>query len=157
MSDEQDKPIENAGNITEIIEQEESIKNPLAKTGINETIKNFKVNTKDPFGHTIVEVLAVGNEYVIYEIDITDINNKLHVYIDGYTNESEAVIIKRYIKVKQKYIEAKGLLYRSTNFGMMKNRVAHTLQSSLSSDEIDGNREFEEPIKIIKMKSRILL
>jgi membrane protein YqaA with SNARE-associated domain len=91
---------------------------------------------------------------VIYEIEDEDINNQLRVYIDGHSDESEDRLIKRFIKVKQKYIEAKGLLYRSANFGMMKNRIAHALASALHSDEIDGNKEFEKLINEINKEYR---
>lgn len=126
------------------------------------SIAKYKVGGEDSSGYKIVQILAFGNEYVIYEIDDEDINNKLRVFIDGYTDESEKKIVDRFVKVKQKYIEAKGLLYRSSNFGMMKNRVAHALASVLSSSEVDGNTEFDTLIKTINderkltIKSRIL-
>ena len=108
-----------------------------------ESIEKIKKGAKDNSGNIIQHVLASGNEYAIYEIDDDDINNRLRVYISGHTTDSEQKIIKRFIDVKQKYIIAKGLLYRSTNFGTMKNRIAHALASTLSTDEIDGVKEFE--------------
>ena len=114
-----------------------------------EKISNIKKGSTDRSGNVILNVLVRANEYAIYEIDDKDINNRLHVFIDGHTNENEELIIKRYVKAKQKFIEAKGLLYRSTNFGMMKNRIAHTLASALSSDEINGEQEFETLIEDI--------
>ena len=124
------------------------------KTEPMESVKALKVGAKDGRGNTVVQILASGNEYAIYEIDDPDINNKLRVFIDGRTDEKEQELVDRFVKVKQRYIEAKGLLYRSTNFGMMKNRVAHALASSLSSDQVDGNKEFETLINTINEESK---
>lgn len=88
-------------------------------------------------GDIVTHVLASQNEFVIYEIDTPDINNRLKVLIDGHTDESERKIIQRFDKVKQEYVKAKGLLYRSPNIGMMKNRVAHSLATCLGCEE-DG-------------------
>ncbi len=119
------------------------------KTAQMESIAALKTGAKDRSGNTIVQILASSNEYAIYEIDDPDINNRLRVFIDGRTDERDRELIERFVKVKQRYIEAKGLLYRSTNFGMMKNRVAHTLASSLCSDQVDGNKEFDALIRTI--------
>ena len=124
------------------------------KTKQKDTVEALKVGTKDNLGNKIVQVLAAGNEYAIYEVDDTDINNRLRIFIDGHTDESEQKLAERFVRVKQRYIEAKGLLYRSTNFGMMKNRVAHALASSLSSDEVDGNKEFQDLIEAINEENK---
>lgn len=115
-----------------------------------ESIKAIKKNSEDLSGNKITNVFARGNEYVIYEIDDTDINNRLRVIFDGYTDESEKRLQDRFNKVKQNFIIAKGLLYNSSSSGMMKNRIAHALSSALTSDDIDGNKEFESLIINIK-------
>ncbi len=97
-------------------------------------VSSLKVGKPDSSGNMVIDLLAFGNEYAIYEIDTPDLNKKLRVLIDGHSNESEKELIQRFNTVKQGYIRAKGLLYRSPNFGMMKNRVAHTLASALSSE-----------------------
>lgn len=124
------------------------------KTKPTESISKIKKGLTDGSGNIVQHVLASGNEYVIYEIDEEDINNRLRVHIDGHTDESEKLIIERFVKVKQKYIEAKGLLYRSSNFGMMKNRIAHALASALSTDEINGIQDFETLIEDINKEYR---
>jgi hypothetical protein len=127
------------------------------KTSVNERIEAINKNCIDSVGIKVVNVLSKGNEYVIYEIDDDDINNRLRVMIDGHTDESEKVLQERFTNVKQKYIEAKGLLYRSSNFGMMKNRIAHTLASCLVSENIDGNQEFQKLINNIKSEYKNLI
>jgi hypothetical protein len=124
------------------------------KTEPTKGVIELKKGAKDRAGNTVVQVLATGNEYAIYEIDDSDINNRLRVFIDAHTDEKEQQILDRFVKVKQRYIEAKGLLYRSTNYGMMKNRVAHALASSLSSDKVDGNKEFETLINKINDENK---
>ena len=111
-----------------------------------ERIKALKAGAKDGSGNTIIQVLASGDEFAIYEIDNPDISERLRVIIDGHTNEREHELAERFNKVNQKYIEAKGLLYRSMNLGMMKSRVAQVLSSVLASDQVDGNKEFYELI-----------
>ena len=119
------------------------------KTEPNQSIAGIQAGGKDDAGNDVKRVLAVGNEYVIYEIDDPDVNHSIKIMIDGHTDESEKVITDRYLKVKMKYIEAKGILRKSSNFGMMKDRIAQTLASALSSDEVDGVSEFNNLIKQI--------
>lgn len=118
----------------------------MTKKEPTERIKSIAVGGKDPSGNTVTQVLAFGNEYAIYEIDHSDINYRLRVLIDGHDDESEKAIIEKFNKVKQRYIKAKGLLYRSSNYGMMKNRVAHMLSTCFTSETIDGNAEFDKLI-----------
>lgn len=118
------------------------------KSDVVENIKKIIIGANDMAGNKIINVLARHNEYVIYEIETDDINNRMKVLIDGHTDESEAKIQKRFNEVKQKYIEAKGMLTKSSNFEMMKHRIAHTLSTALNSDE-DGKAEFTELIETI--------
>lgn len=126
------------------------------KLGTEEVVK-IKKGSEDLSGNIVKLVLARYNEFVIYEIEDDDINNRLKILIDGYTDESENILIQKFNLVKQNYIKAKGLLYRSSNFGMMKNRIAHLLSSVLlnsksvgeiSRDEV--NKEFEDLISEIE-------
>ena len=126
----------------------------MCKSEPTKKIEKILSGENDPSGNKIIDVLAKGNEYAIYEIEHHDINNRLRVLIDGITDESEKKLTEKFNKVKQKYIEAKGLLYRSSNFGMMKNRVAHALATSLTAEEINGNNEFDKLIEDIKNENR---
>jgi hypothetical protein len=114
------------------------------------SIKALQVGAKDCFGNTVTHVLSAGDEWAIYEIEHPDISERLRVFIDAHTAARESELAGRYNKVAQKYIEAKGLLYRSANFGVMKSRVAHALSVVLTSDDIDGNKEFEVLVDAIK-------
>lgn len=116
------------------------------KTQATDIIQNIKIGNKDLSGNLITDVLAKGNEYAVYEIDTPDINKKLRVLIDGIDDESEAKITESYVHVKEKYITAKGLLYRSVNYGLMKNRVAHTLATALSGYHEIALQQFERLI-----------
>lgn len=117
-------------------------------------IKAIQAGAKDHSGNTITQVLASGDEYAIYEIDHPDIGERLRVTIEGSTNEREHELAERFNRVNQKYLEAKGLLYRSVNLGVMKTRVAHVLSAVLSSDKDDGNKDFEELIHKINEEYR---
>jgi hypothetical protein len=121
----------------------------MSKTEQKESILAIKVGAIDNSGNKIINVLATNNEYAIYEIEHVDVNSKLRVLIDGYTDSSEKLIQDRFNNVKQKYIEAKGLLSSSKNYGMMKQRIAHTLATCLNSDTVNGNKEFETLIETI--------
>lgn len=116
------------------------------KSEPTEKIKKLKVGSKDDVGYVITDIMASGNEYAIYEIETDDINKKLRVLIDGATDENERKIVESYVKVKEKYITAKGLLYRSANFCLMKNRVAHTLATALSGNDDIALKQFERLI-----------
>lgn len=131
----------------------------MSKAEPTTLIAKIVAGAEDTAGNPIVYVLAKGNEYAIYEIDHQDINNRLRVAIDGHSDKAEQQLVQRFKVVKQKYIEAKGLLYRSQNFGMMKNRVAHALASVLSSTKLDENPtlEFETLIADLKRESEQLV
>lgn len=129
----------------------------MSKTKRKESINSLKIGEKDTNGHIIVDILASGNEYSIYEIETKDINKKLRVLIDGNDDKSEKILTDKFNNVKQKYIEAKGLLYKSQNFGIMKNRVAHALSTALSSDTVNSNEEFISLINDIKNEAKLAL
>lgn len=112
-------------------------------------IQSIVVGGKDPANNKIINVLSRENEYAIYEIDEPDVNNRIKVFIDGFSDESEQAIKARFNAVKQRYIEAKGLLGKSSNYGMMKQRIAHTLSTCLSTDDVDGDVEFSRLIETI--------
>jgi len=127
---------------------------PLAAaTDFVPKIQKLLESKKDESGNAVVNVLAAGNEYVIYEKECKDINDRLRVLISGKTEASELDLLIRFTKVKSRYVEAKGLLYRSPNFGMMKNRIAHVLSSVFTDKDFDGIAEFDKLIKQIKFES----
>lgn len=123
----------------------------MTKSQPTEKINNVLVDSIDFSGNKITSVLAKHNEFAIYEIDHPEINTRIKIFIDGHSDESEAKLQEKFNKVKQKYIEAKGLLVRASNYAMMKHRVAHTLASCLSSTDPqhNGNHEFDSLIKTI--------
>jgi hypothetical protein len=120
-------------------------------------IMNIKIGAEDVSGNKITLIHAKHDEYAIYEIETPDINNKLRVIIDGYTDESERAIQDRFNKVKQKYIEAIGLLSNTPRFEMLKRRIAHTLSTCLNSGETDGLKEFQTLIETIKKEHQVLV
>ena len=61
----------------------------MSKTDTVESIKAIVSDAEDNSGNKVVNVLAKHNEYVIYEIETKDINNRIKVFIDGHTDESE--------------------------------------------------------------------
>ena len=117
-----------------------------------EMIKSIKIGENDHAANKIKYVFVTQNEFAIYEIENADVNNQLRIVIDGYTPDRENTLMQKFNKVKINYIKAKGLLYRSSNFGMMKNRIAHLLATVLSTDDesFDGNEEFKKLITEIE-------
>nr|WP_312324516.1 hypothetical protein [Acinetobacter oleivorans] len=129
----------------------------INKTQPTQLVMDIKVGAKDLSGNKIIQVHAKHNEFAIYEIETSDINNKLRVLIDGYTNASEREIQDRFNKVKQKYIEANGLLSNTPKFEMLKRRIAHTLSTCLNSSHVDGQLEFTKLIETIQKEHQILV
>ncbi|MCW6034469.1 hypothetical protein [Pantoea sp. JK] len=119
------------------------------KSQPTELISSLVKGSKDRRNDLIIDVLAAQNEFCIYEIDNEDINTRIRVVIDGHTDEFEERLLKRFSDVKIKYIEAKGILAISSNYGMMKHRIAHTLSTCLNSAHVNGNQEFDRLIKAI--------
>lgn len=123
------------------------------RKGPTDKIKAIVCGKDDSYGNKIVDVIDTGDEFAIYEIDHPDINERLRVEIEGRDDDSQKALLAKFNRVSQKYIEAKGLLYRSSNFGMMKHRVAHLLGKVLSSESIDGNAEFDRLILAIQKEA----
>lgn len=132
------------------IEENELKESKSNKKEATKLVSDIKVGATDISGNKVTNVLAKYNEFVIYEIDHPDINTRIRVLIEGYTDESEMKLQSRFNEVKQKYIEAKGILLRSTNYGMMKHSIAHTLATCLNSQSIEGNNRFDQLIDQIK-------
>lgn len=131
----------------------------LKKTETTQLIKKILSEKVDPAGNRIITILSSQNEFIIYEIDTEDINNRLKVLIDGHTDDSENELIKKFDAVKQNYVRAKGMLYRSPNYGSMKNRVAHALSTCLSSSNtnFDGNKIFNDLCKEIEQEQKLIV
>ena len=68
----------------------------MSKTKRKESINSLKIGEKDTNGHIIVDILASGNEYSIYEIETKDINKKLRVLIDGNDDKSEKILTDKF-------------------------------------------------------------
>lgn len=113
----------------------------------------------DISGNKISHILSMQNEFLVYEIETEDINNRLRVLIDGHTDESERKIIDKFDAVKQNYVKAKGMLYRSSNYGMMKNRIAHALSMCLTSSnpDFDGNEVFRKLCSEIEHEQKLIV
>ncbi|MDO5069949.1 MAG: hypothetical protein Q4D78_07095 [Neisseria zoodegmatis] len=128
-----------------------------AKTGIVPSIRNIQVGSVDILGNTVVNVLAMHNEYVIYEIDSPNIQNRIKLFIDGHTDESEKIIRDRFNKVRCDYILAKGILSRSINFETNKQRIAHALAMCLNNDDADNVNLFPRLIDAIHDEQNLIL
>jgi len=126
------------------------------KTEPTAKVANIISTLEDSSGNKIAQILAMQNEFVIYELDTPDVNNRLKVLIEGHSDESEKQIIKKFDAVKQKYVKSKGMLYRSVNHGVMKNRIAHALASCLSSEDpsFDGNAVFDTLCKEVEEEQK---
>lgn len=124
----------------------ENIKKTEATIGISE----IKIGSKDLSGNIVTQVLSKKNEFVIYEIDAIEPEDRLRVLIDGHTDESENKLVNKFNKVKMKYVMAKGLLYKSANFNLMKNQLAHALSTVLTDDSDSHNGVFDELINEIR-------
>lgn len=131
----------------------------FVKSEVTPIIKKALSEQVDPVGNRIVTVLSSQNEFLIYEIATDDISNRLRVLIDGHTDESEKELLRKFDHVKQNYVRAKGMLYRSPNYGSMKNRVAHALSTCLNSTDcdLDGNKVFEGLCKEIEQEQKLIV
>ncbi|MEZ7786063.1 hypothetical protein [Neisseria perflava] len=131
---------------------------------MKETISNLKKGGLDVSGNKIINILAKYNEFIIYEIDIGNIQDRIKVFIDGHTDNSERIIQDKFSAVKLNYIKAKSTLLHSANFETNKQRVAHALANCLSGNNSndENNQLFIELITTIKkeqneiLKNRIL-
>ena len=121
----------------------------MTKTQPTKRISKIRINKTNNTGTKIVNILTTNNEFAIYEIDHPDINNKLKILINDHTDKSERKIQKQFNSIKQKYIETKGLLSKTTNYNMMKQKITHTLTTYLNSETISNEKEFSILISTI--------
>lgn len=129
----------------------------MTKKEPTEKIQSIKKGAIDQSANKIVNVLASGNEYSIYEIETDIPENRLRVLIDGFDEASENILIEKFNYVKQNYITAKSLLYRSSNYNLMKNRVAHSLATIFTSNIQDPNKIFTDLIEEIRKEYKTIL
>ena len=93
-------------------------------------IADVQVGKLDKHGNKVSSILATSNEYIVYEVDIPDTENRLKILSDGISDESENILVSRYHEIEGSYLTAKSLLYRANNYNLMKNRIADALAST---------------------------
>jgi hypothetical protein len=134
-----DNMLDRSGNIVE--EEEGNKANQAEKMAPMESVAKIKIGALDANGLKVTAVLAKDNEFAIYEIEHENPDARMKVFIDGYTDASEKQIKDRFNAVKQEYILAKGFLSNATTKEVMKQRIAHTLATCLSSDRQGHDKE----------------
>ena len=89
-------------------------------------LAKYKIGEKDSNGYTITKIFGRGDEYVVYEIDTKDLVDSLKVWINTQIEEN-TVPIDNYNKVRAKFSEVKGLLYKVVDKTTTKTIIAQIL------------------------------
>jgi len=91
----------------------------------------FKVGNMDLTGDSIQHVFAIGDEYVIYGTNNSNLSDSIKVRCDSIL-ERDTIIGSRYNGVKLLYGQAKGLLYKVKDDVTYKSRIAMIVSHGLS-------------------------
>lgn len=107
-------------------------------------LQSIVVGGKDRDGYIIKEVYSRGDEYVIYEVESDDIAKSIVLRILTKTPTDTTGIIANYNKVRAKFGEVRGLLYKASKESCVKLRIAQTITEALHGHPDDAIKEFDE-------------
>lgn len=126
----------------------------MRKAVPTDIIREIVVGNKDIYGNLITNVISRGNEYAVYEINSDNIQQRLRLMIDGYDDDREAQISGWYMRVKEVYMKARVLLYKSEDYNIIQSRIAVALATALSGYPEESLRQFDNLIKEVNDEDR---
>lgn len=107
------------------------------------------VGGKDRDGYIIEEVYSRSDEYVIYEVESDDIAKSIVTHIYTKTPEDKTGIVANYNKVRAKFAEVKGFLYKAGKESCVKVRIAQIISNALHGNTDEANKEFDDLMREI--------
>jgi hypothetical protein len=114
----------------------------------------YIVGNKDKNGNIIQRIYGRGDEYILYEIASSDINDAIKVWIDTKTETDSTGIIKKYNETRAKFVEVKGCLYKVVDKMSIKNRIAQILIHGMITSSDEANKQFDDLIHEIQKEYR---
>jgi hypothetical protein len=121
--------------VTEILNQGEKL---IVNHNQLEKIKDLKVGERDAHNETIKRIFAVGNGFMIYEVD-SQTTNLLKLYTDDNNKEIQT----RFDKVRAEYNKVRSLLHKTDPDYDIKSIVASILANALSGNVRKARKEFK--------------
>lgn len=112
-------------------------------------IASYQVGNKDVNGNSITKIFGRGDEYVVYEIQTQDLVDSEKVHIDTETEIDQKGLINRWDKVRGKFAQVKGVLYKAVDKTVVKTMIAHILINGIVHDPDGAINEFDALIKSI--------
>lgn len=106
----------------------------------------LSLGTIDPSGHAVIKVYVHTESYIIYQSDEPELVDALRIEVEPTSTRHVEIVAK----LSQKWVEAKGLINRSANIPVVKERIVQALNSALLSDAIDEEVELQDIINDIK-------
>lgn len=123
----------------------------------SDVIKGLQKGGIDTNGYNIVAIYDKGSCYAIYEIDTPDLAQRLSVFIDSVDDSTYSTLMGRFLQVQAKFIEAKGVLYKSNNINTYKQQLVNVLSNLFHNIELsidDINSKLDEIIKDINSEHK---
>lgn len=133
------------------IETPEEEKKRLYKEEQKKELAKYRIGEKDSNGYTISKVFGRGDEYVVYEIDTKDLVDSLKVWINTQVEEN-TIPIDNFNKVRAKFSEVKGLLYKVVDKTTTKTIISHIIIDAIRGNADSANTQFETLIKQINQE-----
>lgn len=108
----------------------------------------LKVGSIDQSGNTIKKIYARGDEYVIYEIETSDVVDSFKVWIDTIIEDNN-VPIDNYVGIREKFTKVKSLFYKCIDKSASKAILADIVATAIESGPGSANTQLENLIKEI--------
>ncbi len=117
------------------------------------TIDKYKVGEKDTNGNLITKIFGRGDEFVVYEIETKDLVDSLKVWIETRI-EDDRVPIDNFNKIRAKFSEIKGLLYKVVDKTTTKAIISQIVINAIRGNVEEANRQFGDLVKQINLEYR---
>lgn len=96
---------------------------------------------RDPFGDKILRIFAAGADFLIYQIETSDIGDSLRVHID---NDGESPLVRRFAKMNREFSDVMGAMCDAENPDLVRADIARALAAAFVTTDVDGAEELRE-------------
>ncbi len=144
------------GDNTQAKPTEEEMKKEKAEKYLQqqkENIAKYKIGERDSGGNTITKIFGRGDEYVIYEIETKDLTDSLKVWIETKIEDNKEPI-DNYNKIRVKFSEVKGLLYKVVDKTATKSIISQIIIHAIRGNFEEANQQFASLIEKINEEYR---
>ncbi|WP_339810686.1 hypothetical protein [uncultured Imperialibacter sp.] len=112
-------------------------------------LSGYTKGAKDQSGNEIISIFLRADEFVIYEIESKNLVDSIRIAIEPWTKEDKNGRESNYFKIRAKYIEVKGLLYKVVDDSSVKSRIAPILALAINGSIEEAEKQLDDLINEI--------